>query len=167
MRDGFERSQVVSGGSQVRKSLMSIAAAVIAFAIAGCGTGPDPVAPNAVLDSAPPQAPLGLRQSVDAAQHAVLEWNPNSESDLGGYQIYQYSPDPSRDNAYVLVATVSASTTTWAFPAVDEPLTTWMRMRALDAAGNRSAESASCEVHLNPPPAGSDGPEDHPHPKLH
>ena len=146
---------------------MSFAAAAMVLAIAGCGAGPDPVAPSAVLDSAPPQAPLGLRQSMDVSGDAVLEWNPNSESDLGGYQIYQYSPDPARDNAYVLVATVDAATLSWKLPNVDEPVTTWVRMRALDSTGNRSAESATVEVRLNPRPAGMDGPSDNPQPIRH
>ena len=104
----------------MRKSLVSMAAVVLAMALMGCGNGTAPLEPLAVLDSAPPQAPLGLRQSLDSVSDPVLQWDANAEADLGGYQIYMYSPDPSRDNAYVLAATVNASTTSWKFPVVDE-----------------------------------------------
>ena len=148
----------------MRKSLVSMAAALLAMALMGCGNGTAPLEPLAVLDSAPPQAPLGLRQSLDSVSDPVLQWDANAEADLGGYQIYMYSPDPSRDNAYVLAATVDASTTSWKLPVVDQSVETWVRMRALDGTGNRSAESASIHVVLNPRPGGIDAPSDDPHP---
>lgn len=143
-------------------SLISVAA--LAAVLAGCGTGSDPVAPNAILDSAPPQAPSGLTQELNTSLVRVLEWTANSEPDLAGYQIYQYSPDPSRDNAYVLVATVSATTTEWALPIVDDSEITWMRLRALDQSGNRSAESVAAQVILLPESPGQDTPLDDPNP---
>jgi hypothetical protein len=124
--------------------------------LSGCGAGSDPVTPTAVLDDAPPQAPTGLSggQGTDGAP--TLEWNANAEPDLSAYQIYQYSPDPSRDNAYELVATVGAGSTEWTVPPASESGLVWFRMRAVDATGNRSAVSAAAPVMVF---VGSSGPE--------
>lgn len=152
----------------MKKLLVPVAAAALAVALAGCGVGNSPVSPSAAqLDSSPPQAPVGLTQGVDATSHAIIVWTPNSEADLGAYQIYQYLPDPSRDNAYVLVATLSAGQTSWRLPAVDSPEPSWVRLRALDQSGNRSAESAAFAVTLMPTPTGTEPPSPEPAPRMH
>jgi len=139
-------------------------AAALAVTIAGCGTGTDPVSPNSVTDTAPPQAPTGLGQALNDSNVPVLEWAANSEPDLAGYQVYQYSPDPGRDNAYVLVATLSASTTEWTLPSTDEVQNSWIRLRAVDQTGNRSAESVAAQVILVPPSSTGDPAPDDPNP---
>ena len=144
-----------------------MASAVIAITLGGCGAAKTPVSPSAVIDSAPPQAPVGLAQAVNASEVRVLTWTANPEADLGGYQVYQYLPDPSRDNAYVLVATVSAATHEWPLPTDVGVVITWVRMRALDQAGNRSGESAACRVAFLPLSAGTEPPVDEPGSKLH
>jgi hypothetical protein len=157
-----ERPQSFSGGSPVKKSLFVMAAAVLALTSYGCGAGNNPAAPSTTLDSAPPQAPVGLVQT-----NSTIQWTANSESDLDGYQIYQYSPDPDRDNAYVLEATLPASQTTWALPNADSPTTSWIKLRALDRTGNRSAESTALQVSLVPVPAGTEPADDLPRTKRH
>ena len=144
----------------MKKLSCLLTVAALAVVLGGCGTGSDPVAPAPVLDSAPPQAPTGLAQDLNVSNVRVLEWSANSEPDLAGYQIYQYSPDPSRDNAFVLVATVAAGTNEWPLPVVDDVQITWIRMRALDQSGNRSAESAAAQVMLLPSSPGSETPVD-------
>jgi hypothetical protein len=139
-----------------------MAAAVLALASYGCGAANNPTAPAASLDSSPPQAPVGLVQSSD-----VLQWTPNSEADLNGYQIYLYSPDPTRDNAYVLTATVPAGQTSWTLPPVDETTTSWVKLCALDQSGNRSAESSALQVTMLPVPAGVEPGADDPGYKRH
>lgn len=139
----------------------------IVLILAGCSTGLDPVAPRSTLDSSPPQAPLGLTTATNSAGNRILSWTPNSESDLGSYQIYQYSPDPSRDNAYVLAATVGSSAAEWNLPGATEPEVTWLRVRAVDRSGNRSAESAPLQVTLLPPGAGYEIPAEDANPRRH
>ena len=146
----------------MKKSLFVMAAAVLALTSYGCGAGNNPAAPSASLDSAPPQAPVGLVQTLDTVQ-----WTPNSESDLNGYQVYLYSPDPTRDNAYVLAAVVPASETSWTLPPVDETTTSWVKLCALDTSGNRSAESTALQVTMQPVPAGVEPPSETPGIKLH
>ncbi|MEO5618568.1 MAG: hypothetical protein ABIS67_12410 [Candidatus Eisenbacteria bacterium] len=148
----------------MKKLSCLLTVAALAVVLGGCGTGSDPVSPNAVLDSAPPQAPTGLAQDLNSSNIRVLEWSANSEPDLAGYQIYQYSPDPTRDNAYVLVATLSAGTTEWPLPVVDVAEITWIRLRALDQSGNRSAQSIAAQVMLLPDGPGHDATPDEPNP---
>lgn len=141
----------------MKKSLFVMAAAVLALTSYGCGAGNNPAAPSSSLDSAPPQAPVGLVQSLDHVQ-----WTANSESDLSGYQIYLYSPDPTRDNAYVLAATVPAAQTSWKLPAAGEATTSWVKLCAVDQSGNRSAESAALQVTLQPAAGGVEIPAESP-----
>jgi len=151
----------------VKKSLVVTAAAVLALASYGCGVGNNVAAPTTQIDSAPPQAPVGLAEAVDASNQHVVQWTANSESDLGGYQVYQYSPDPGRDNAYELVATLSAAQTTWTLPTSSSATTSWIKLRALDQSGNRSAESSALQVTLFPAPTGIDPPSGDPQPEHH
>jgi hypothetical protein len=151
----------------VKKSLRWMAAAALALASFGCGAGTDPVAPASQIDSAPPQAPVGLVQTLNASNQRIVQWTANSESDLGGYQVYQYLPDPARDNAYDLVATLPASQTNWALPVVDHPTTGWVRLRAVDQAGNRSAVSAKLQVVLLPTLPGAEAPPEDTPPIRH
>lgn len=151
----------------MKKSLFVMAAAVLALTSYGCGAGNNPAAPSTSLDSSPPQAPVGLVQVVDASNQSIVQWTPNSESDLAGYQVYLYSPDPSRDNAYVLAATLAADQASWTLPTVDETTTSWVKLCALDQTGNRSAESSALQVTLQPVPAGIEPPADEPGVKRH
>lgn len=151
----------------MKKSLFVMAAAVLALTSYGCGAGNNPAAPSATLDSAPPQAPVGLVQTVDASNQSVVQWTPNSESDLNGYQVYLYSPDPTRDNAYVLTATVPAGQSSWTLPTVDETTTSWVKLCAVDQSGNRSAESSALQVTLQPVPAGIEPTANDPGMKRH
>ena len=151
----------------MKKSRIVMAAAVLALTSYGCGAGNNPAAPAASLDSSPPQAPVGLTQTVDASHQSIVQWTPNSEADLDGYQVYLYSPDPTRDNAYVLAATLTASETSWDLPTVDETTTSWVKLCALDKTGNRSAESAALQVTLQPVPAGIEPGDDNPGARRH
>lgn len=150
----------------MKKSLFVMAAAVLAVTSYGCGAGQNPAAPAASLDSSPPQAPVGLVQTVDASNQSIVQWTPNSEADLGGYQVYLYSPDPTRDNAYVLAATLAAGQTSWDLPDADGSTTSWVKLCALDRTGNRSAESAALQVTL-PLPFGIEPGDDVPGARRH
>lgn len=151
----------------MKKSFVVMAAAVLALTSYGCGVGNNVAAPSTATDSAPPQAPAGLAEGVDATNLHFVQWTANSEPDLSGYQVYQYSPDPARDNAYDLVATLPATQTTWTLPPSSTATTSWIKLRALDHSGNRSAESAALQVTLFPLPTGGDGPSGDPQPLHH
>lgn len=144
-----------------------ISGLALVAALSGCGGATDSVSPNSSLDNAPPSAPSGLDVGVGASGARALHWVSNAEPDLGSYQVYQYSPSPTRDNAYVLVATVAAGATEWALPAVDNDTDTFFKIRAVDQAGNRSAESTPYAVQLLPSGLSPDSPSDDPTPKHH
>lgn len=133
-----------------KSPLIWIAASALLLALAGCGGSSSPVSPTSALDSAPPSAPTGLAVALDGNGARALSWTPNAEPDLGSYQVYQYSPSPIRDNAYVLVATVASGTTQWKLPDAASDVSTFFKVSAVDQTGNRSAQSAPLAVQLLP-----------------
>lgn len=149
-----------------KSPLIWIAASALLVALAGCGGSSSPVSPTSSLDSAPPSAPTGLTVALNGGARA-LNWAPNAEPDLGSYQVYQYSPSPTRDNAYVLVATVGVGTTQWDLPQVGSEVSTYFKISAVDQTGNRSAQSAPLAVVLLPHDLGPGAPSDDPGLRRH
>ena len=82
-----------------------------------------------------------------------LTWAPSAAADVAKYQVYQYQPDPSRDNAYVMIGETTTSSLNLGRTAVETD--TYFRVRAVDQSGNRSAFSVETSVHL--PALGSGG----------
>jgi len=81
--------------------LVSLAAVAL---LSGCGksTSPTGVTSNN-LDTTPPPTPDGMTVVVDSnSGRQQLVWSPSSAADLARYQVYIYSPDPSRDHSFVL-----------------------------------------------------------------
>jgi hypothetical protein len=150
----------------VKKSsiLWCAAGAIWIAALAGCGSATNSVDPTTTLDTAAPQAPVGLAVGADASGARALLWTANSEPDLGSYQVYQASA--SSGSAYTLVATVGASATSWRLPPGDLD-TMWFKLRAVDRTGNRSAESSVYQATLVPGPTGRDDSGDDATPKHH
>jgi hypothetical protein len=117
--------------------------AALAF-VSGCGAT-SPTSPEMALDSSPPPAPANL---IVASGSTDLSWDPSAAADVAGYQVYEYSPDPSRDNAYVLLGEVDSGTTTHPLPVTVVDRQGFFRVRAVDTSGNRSALSNMVEVTL-------------------
>lgn len=130
----------------VRAPLLLVGAAVI---LSGCGASVEPTSPTPILDTTPPPAPEGLALDFDASGERYLEWSPSAAADLAGYQVYLYSPDPGRDNSYVLVRDVAGATTRLPLPPVARAATYIYRIRAVDQAGNRSGFSSSFGVEIS------------------
>jgi hypothetical protein len=123
--------------------------AVAFLALLGCGSKSDPTSPGAALDSTAPPAPAGLAlQSEGYTMHLI--WDASAAPDVTKYQVYEYSPDPSRDNAYVMLGECSAADTYYPLSAVGAETHTFYRVRAVDGAGNRSAFSGALEATLRP-----------------
>jgi hypothetical protein len=144
-------------------SMLSLIA--LAAVLAGCGTTASPTSPEGSLDSTPPPAPADLTQSVDPLSGSgMLEWSASAAGDVAGYQVLVYQPNPSRDNAYVEVATTAVGVTSWTLPSVAQLQTQNYRVRAVDGSGNRSSLSALYEATLKPVvsggtiPGGKDAP---------
>ena len=123
-----------------RTFVLTLAAAAM---LSSCGSSTDPTNAAPSLDTTPPPAPSGLRVS-SAGAYKMVEWSASPAADLSRYQVYVYSPDPTRDNAYTLLGETSATSYTVSEDmSVDGVVV--VRLRAVDTAGNRSALSAAIE----------------------
>ena len=116
--------------------------------LAGCGQATDSVSPQASYDTTPPPAPANLTIDPEAAN--TLHWDASSAPDVEQYQVYVYSPDPARDNAYVLEGEIDANATTYVFDSATDARTDVVRLRAVDHSGNQSAFSAALSVLIVP-----------------
>ncbi len=140
-------------------------AAVLAMVatLAGCGSTTRSVAPSPPLDTTPPSIPDGLTQVFDPYTSIVtLSWSPSPSPDVAHFDVYLYSPDPSRDEAYVKVGQTSASDPSWSLPTSSTETTYHLRVRAVDGAGNASAFSPvySATVPAFQPPGAGGGTDD-------
>jgi hypothetical protein len=149
------------------KFLRSIVAPLLvigaAAAVGGCGKSSTPTTPVPTLDTTAPLAPTGLAVVSDPATGLrSLEWTANTEPDLAKYEVYLYSPSPTRDNSYIEVAQITRAHS-MRLPVTAAGTTLYYRVRAVDGSGNRSASSAVAAALLEAtdstePPGGDDPP---------
>jgi len=117
----------------------------LAAMLSGCSKNATPtgVAP---LDQAPPAAPSQIATDTGASTGStVLEWTPSSSANAAGYEIYQYSPNPDRESAYVLVGQTEAATTHYELPWTSQTAA-YYRLRTTSATGVKSEWSATVLV---------------------
>jgi hypothetical protein len=121
----------------------TLVALSLAALLSGCGQTSTPTGVTA-LDETAPAAPSQLAKQDDTATPSGwLTWEPSTSANVASYEIYQYSPDPSREDAYLLVGQTDAATTRYALPVTSTPLTVYYRLRAVSTAGIRSPSSAT------------------------
>jgi hypothetical protein len=139
------------------KKLLVLTLLAGAFLFSGCGSDKSTQVPTPA-DDAPPLAPTGLTCQVDNSLIAVLTWTRNTEPDVAGYRVYVYDPNPRRNGSYVLQNTDELLTEArWTCPIqYDQAL--WVRLTAVDAAGNESLPYGPTKVTAEPPPAPPAGP---------
>jgi hypothetical protein len=129
-----------------RMLFSTLVALSLAALLSGCGQNSTPTGVTA-LDETAPAAPSSLTKVDDAATTSGwLAWEPSVTATVAGYEVYQYSPDPSRDDAYLLVGETDASTTRYALPASSEPQTVYYRLKAVSTAGIRSPWSTTAGI---------------------
>ena len=139
-----------------RRPTLFVALAAL-VALAGCGTD-NTVSSLNQADSAPPSAPTNIRQETRGAI-SVLAWDASPDADVVGYDVLVYSPDPSRENAYVKV-NVAAVPGEEFNVTIDGTPNAWYRVKAVDQAGNRSASSSSAYIAGEGQPSGGMDPLD-------
>lgn len=83
---------------------------------------------------------LMLMTSVVQAADVTLTWNPNTESDLAGYKIYQSTISGQYSAPVATVGKVTSQTLT--LPQLDIATTYYFAITAYDLAGNESGKSA-------------------------
>lgn len=132
----------------LRRALAAFALGTSLVMLAGCGNNAGaPTAANTPGDTAPPSAPIVTGSSYDLAQGTdVLAWSASASVNVVAYEVYMYSPDPARDNSYVLIGETDASSTHFALPFASAPASQYLRVKARSAGGARSAASAAIEV---------------------
>ena len=131
-----------------------VVALTLAAMLSGCSKKSSPTGLDS-LDQAPPATPTQITAEMDASTgNAVLEWTPSSSANVAGYEVYQYSPSPDRESAYVLVGETDAAITRYALPWTYEPTTLYYRLRAVSSTGVKSEWSALTAVTVGPPLGG-------------
>ena len=129
--------------------LATLATLALAATISGCGNDSSPTAPQTTLDTTPPPAPTALTVAFDSPSgHYLLEWAPSTAADFAKFGVYLYSPDPSRDNAYVLIG--QPTDPRQELPIASTPTTYTLRVKAVDTSGNASAFSAPYATEVQP-----------------
>lgn len=128
--------------------LAPLALGTVLVLAAGCGRSTQPTsAVTPTPDGAPPSAPTGLGYVSDPATGSdMLTWTANSEPSVSGYQVYIYSPSPTRDNSYIMMGETPASETSYALPPVSADMVQYLRVRAVDNTGSSSAMSSTLQA---------------------
>jgi hypothetical protein len=117
--------------------------------LSGCSKNTTPTGLDSALDQAPPAIPAQIVGEMDTSTgSATIEWTASSSANAATYQIYRYSPDPARENAYVLIGETDAATTNFS-PTVSSLGISYYRLRTTSTTGVQSAWSATIALSLS------------------
>ena len=97
------------------------------------------------IDNLAPNAPANVMGSAMAGT-VKLHWNPNTESDLGGYDVFRGSAPGFNPDTMSTYATVTDTAYTDTKPSSSG--TVYYVVRAVDVHGNQSPSSNEVSVHL-------------------
>jgi hypothetical protein len=118
--------------------------------------GPTFITPGApfdiVFDSIPPAAPTGLSATAAIGQ-ILLEWTPNSESDLSGYNIYRGTTTPVVLSPGTKINTGLVLTAAYNDNGVVPGTMYYYAVTAVDTSGNESPLSVEANAVPLPPEA--------------
>ena len=120
-------------------------AAVACIGLYGCGNSSDVTNAPGTLDSTAPPVPESVSLNT-VPEYNELTWAASAAADVAKYQVYQYQPDPSRDNAYVMIG--ESTSPAYNLGRTGDATDAYFRVRAVDESGNRSALSAEANIHL-------------------
>ncbi len=118
--------------------------ACLGTALVGCGSDSSVVAPPG--DQQPLPVPDGLNATVDAQGNVALSWQASANPAVAGFNLYRYSPSPSRESSYLKVngaPLTNASSSGEIFALGGD-----FRVKSVAAGGRESA--ASQLFHLDP-----------------
>lgn len=132
---------------------MKIRSLVFALAtlgfVSGCGSTTNAVNVEPSLDTSAPGTPGTISTQFNGQlQRTRISWVASPAADVARYQIYSYDPDPSRNEAYTAYGETTASVTTLDMPYTEITRTMYVRIRAVDTAGNVSPFTAVVPVVL-------------------
>jgi hypothetical protein len=132
-------------------------AAVVLIGAYGCGNSAQSTNAGPNLDSSAPAAPAGL-SLVSIPEYNEITWTASASADVANYQVYEYLPDPSRDNSYVMIG--ESASPSFRLEWSDEASERFYRVRAVDQAGNRSGFSNEFNAHVPALTSGGGGATD-------
>ncbi len=118
----------------------------------GCSSddGQSPILTPSPQDESPPLTPASIQPQASAKGGYQVAWMPNFESDIVGYNVYIYDPDPSRASAYRLLnVNRPVPRTSYAWPAASGGGNAFVRVSAVDQSNNESEMSPVVEVACN------------------
>jgi hypothetical protein len=141
-REPREETEHAQGGQVVKSPRLIILSLAAIALMVGCGKSSTPTSssPESPLDTSPPAVPEQVALSVDPySAGGVLTWSPSPSPDVARYEVYEYCPDPTRDNSYCVVFASDGLVTRWVVPPVSTNTVKWYRVRALDEKGNASS----------------------------
>lgn len=125
----------------MKLSRLFVASLAVIALLSGCGSSSNPTNVSPSLDNAPPATPSSLRL-LDEGGTRTMVWAASSAPDLAGYDIYVYSPSPTRDNSYVMLASTEGSGTSFTIPSMWADDGNYLRVVAVDESGNHSGMSS-------------------------
>jgi len=125
----------------VKFTRLLIASLAVAGLLSGCGSTSNPTNVTPSLDTSPPSAPSSMGFVISDG-FGVLSWNASPEADLAGYDVYVYSPDPTRESAYLKIASTSGTANSVTLPSAWSDEGNYFRIVAVDAVGNASGMSS-------------------------
>jgi hypothetical protein len=124
---------------------------VLVALLAGMGLAGCDDEPTRNHDNMAPAPPAAVT-SITADGEVILEWYPNGEWDLSGYKVYR---SYQRAGDYGRIGTVPAGTEFYVDDDVQNGVTYWYAVSAVDSDGNESPLSRD-EVFDTPRPEGRD-----------
>lgn len=143
-----------------RSTLIVLTLLLAPFALAGCGGDKTSSPVTNQVDTVPPTVP-SVWQPRAVGATTVLRWAKNAETDLAGYNLYKYDPNPQDQNSYVVVNSQPLVTNRYAVESPAPGVTYYYRTTAVDMSGNESGYSQVMAVTLE-----DDGQSDKDYPRM-
>ncbi|HVP58015.1 MAG TPA: hypothetical protein VMU02_07930 [bacterium] len=119
-----------------------VAAMLVLLVVAGSCGRDNTVAP---IDTVAPNPPVGVMTAPDGMRSVVISWDPNTEVDLAGYNLYTSTNEHGpygQVNARLLLCP-------WCYAQATPMDVTYFKVTAVDRSGNESAYSQEVVVYIN------------------
>ena len=128
-----------------RSTLIVLALLLAPFLLVGCSSHES--GPLEAVDTAPPAAPI-MNDARAVGTFAVLHWARNAETDVAGYNVYFFAPDPGSDDSYTKLNSQLVTTTMYEVTGLTAGMTYNFKITAVDWSGNESACSQPASVYV-------------------
>ena len=138
-----------------RSILMVLTLLLAPFVLAGCSSDNTTSPVLNQEDTVAPMAPTAWQPKADGGT-AVLRWARNTETDLAGYNVYRYDPNPQTQNSYVVINSQPMTKNSYAVDGLTPGMTYYFRTTAVDMSANESGYSQVMAVTIGEAMQGGD-----------